>query len=267
MQCQAFFEQLWRDYTQLTPQAARIHQLFSERGDHIVNDHVAFRTFDLSPINIDALEKHFIGLGYRRFEPYHFEEKKLNAWSYLPPEDRQPRIFFSELRVETLGKPAREIIHRLVAQAPGAATENCDIFWRGRLWDMPTWNDYQTLMRESEYAAWLSVMGLRANHFTMSVNYLSEATLQYVIGKLQQAGFSLNEVDGIIKGSPAALLEQSATLADSMDIAFADHDVHEIKTCYYEFAKRYPDAGGKLYQGFVPANADSIFHSTDQHQD
>ena len=36
---------LWRDYTALTPQAARVHALFTARGEAIVNDHVALRTF------------------------------------------------------------------------------------------------------------------------------------------------------------------------------------------------------------------------------
>ena len=36
---------LWRDYTAITPQAARIHALFAARGETIVNDHVALRTY------------------------------------------------------------------------------------------------------------------------------------------------------------------------------------------------------------------------------
>ncbi len=31
---------------------------------------------------------------------------------------------------------------------------------------------------------------------------------------------------------------------------------------FYEFAKRYPTANGKLYQGFVAASADKFFEST-----
>lgn len=263
MQCEWFFEQLWRDYTRLTPQAARIQLLFSASGDRIVNDHVAFRTFNLTPISIDCLEQRFYELGYKRFEPYRFSEKKLNAWSYRHTDELQPRIFFSELQVEALSKPVQAIIHKLVAQVPPASAKQSSIFWRGRLWGMPSWGEYQQLLHESEYAAWLSVVGLRTNHFTLSVNALREPTLRSVIDKVQRAGFHFNAVGGIIKGSPEALLEQAATLADSMDITFADKDVHTITTCYYEFAKRYANDSGELYQGFVPANANAIFHSTD----
>lgn len=36
----------------------------------------------------------------------------------------------------------------------------------------------------------------------------------------------------------------------------------QIPSCYYEFAKRYKDSDGKLYQGFVAKSADKIFEST-----
>ncbi len=37
---------------------------------------------------------------------------------------------------------------------------------------------------------------------------------------------------------------------------------NEIPSCFYEFAKRYPQADGELYTGFVAASADKIFEST-----
>lgn len=263
MQHGDFFSHLWLDYIRVTPQAARIHALFTEQGDKIVNDHVAFRTFNLSPISIADLEPRILELGYRRFEFYNFEEKKLNAWAYLPEEEMLPRIFFSELLVERLSPNVQSIIRGLVAQVPERVKDHSDVFRAGRLWEMPEWSEYQCLMRESEYAAWLSVMGLRANHFTISINHLQNDTIQHVIEKLQTAGFALNEAGGLIKGTPGMLLEQASTMADSVDMTFADGDAHQVKTCYYEFAKRYRDNNGELYQGFVPANANNIFHSTD----
>lgn len=263
MQCQVFFDQLWRDYIQLTPQAARIHHLFSERGDDIVNDHVAFRTFNLPPVNLASLEPMILALGYRRFEAYRFANKHLDAWAYLPDDSSMPRIFFSELRVDALAADCRQIVEQLVAQVDPASASDYQLFFQGRPWAMPGWPAYQRLLQDSEYAAWLSVMGLRANHFTVSVNALDPPDLQQVISRLQQAGFALNEVGGVIKGSPEQLLEQASTLADSVTLPFSDGDTHTVKTCYYEFAKRYADASGALYQGFVPASADSIFHSTD----
>ena len=108
------------------------------------------------------------------------------------------------------------------------------------------------------------MLGLRANHFTISVNHLKHpSSLQEVNALLKQAGFRLNHSGGEIKGSAEALLEQSSTLADRMSMTFAGDDRHEIPTCYYEFAIRYRDREGALFQGFVTASADRIFESTD----
>ena len=35
-----------------------------------------------------------------------------------------------------------------------------------------------------------------------------------------------------------------------------------LPACYYEFAQRYPDAGGQLFEGFIPESANRIFEST-----
>jgi hypothetical protein len=64
-----------------------------------------------------------------------------------------------------------------------------------------------------------------------------------------------------VKGSPEQLLEQSSTLADSLQMQF-DDGLHTVTGCYYEFAKRYTDASGQLYDGFIARSADKIFEST-----
>lgn len=74
-----FFSRLWDDYTAMTPQARRIHDAFVSAGETIVNDHVAFRTFDRSPIRLSHLEPHLLALGYTPLESYDFEAKKLLA--------------------------------------------------------------------------------------------------------------------------------------------------------------------------------------------
>jgi copper chaperone CopZ len=128
---------------------------------------------------------------------------------------------------------------------------------------MPTWVEYQALLAESEYAAWLLAIGLRANHFTISVNHLENyRTLQQVVQAVKEAGFALNTVGGEIKGSSEVFLEQASTLADKQQVEFADGDEHQIATCFYEFALRYPQSDGALFQGFVEGNADKIFDST-----
>lgn len=262
----AFFDALWQDYVSIAPSAGRVRALFAGDNPDLANDHVAFRTFDCGPLGIERLERPLLALGYRRLAPYAFEEKKLDAWAYLPAEPDQPRIFLSALRVGSLSDRARAIVLDLVDQAARHAPRRFEteaIFHAGRLWKTPSWDDYCTLLAESDYAAWLAVFGLRANHFTISVNSLaSPAHLEGVVERVGKAGFPLNCAGGTVKGSPEELLEQASTLADRVAVEFGDGAVHEVPSCYYEFARRYPDPSGRLYQGFVAASADRIFEST-----
>jgi hypothetical protein len=260
-----FFEQLWHDYIRMAPQAERIQTLFRDRGESIVNDHVAFRTLNLPPIPLSALEPHLLNLGYQRYEAYEFPEKKLQAWGYVHTSEFMPRVFLSELKCELLSTTAQTILEKLCQQVDPQAVQSPTVFWSGLLWQPIAWQDYQTLLSESEYAAWVAALGLRPNHFTLSVNHLQQTpTLEDVLAIVEHQTIPLNTSGGRIKGSPKVLLEQGSTLADRLPIPFANEEIHEIPTCYYEFARRYPMPDGTLYPGFVAASADRIFESTNQ---
>jgi len=266
-----FFTKLWQQYSVISPQAVDIHQLFEDKGETIVNDHVAFRTFANSHINIDILEDEILALGYRHLDSYQFETKKLDARCYV--HDKSPtKIFISELRWQTLSAPAQLIIQNIIDQAhttlkspliEQSSARISPLISAGRLWALPSYADYQCLSRESEYAAWLSVWGLRANHFTIFVNCLAQfSQLSDVVELLIQQGYRLNDAGGVIKGSKADLLIQAATMADTCTVEFEDAGEQEISSCYYEFAQRFSQDNGELYQGFVPMSADKIFEST-----
>lgn len=264
MNATEFFDHLWADYIAMTPQAERIKAAFEVAGERVVNDHVAFRTLALEPIGLKALEPHLLAIGYKPYEPYDFKAKKLTAYGYLPPEPELPRVFVSELRVSELSDEAAAILERLAGQVDPAKVADPSILWSGRLWEPVTYAEYQTLQAESEYAAWVASIGIRPNHFTIGVNYLEKyAEVEEVLKVVESLGYSVNDSGGRVKGSPEVLLEQGSTLADRMPITFAGEEVHEVPTCYYEFAKRYPTESGELYPGFVAASADKIFESTD----
>ena len=136
-----------------------------------------------------------------------------------------------------------------------------DLPWAGRPWQVKR-AEYESLLLESEYAAWVAAFGFRVNHFTVLVNALTTfPDLQSLDAFLLDHGFTLNEAGGTIKGTPAERLEQSSTRADSIDIEFSDARMR-VPSCYYEFARRYALADGELFHGFVPASADKIFEST-----
>lgn len=259
-----FMDSLWTDYTSIAPQAGRIRQAFEERGETVVNDHVAFRTLALEPIGLGRLEPHLTALGYEPFEPYEFPAKKLRALGYLPPEPSLPRVFLSELKVDELSPESQAILRGIAEQVSPDDVAKPEVMWRGTLWEPVSWDDYQTLAAESEYAAWFATLGLRANHFTISVNHLKTCSeVEDVLQVVESLGYAVNDSGGRVKGSPVQLLEQGSTLADSMEIEFAGGERREAPTCYYEFAKRYPQPSGELFQGFVAASADKIFESTD----
>jgi Domain of unknown function (DUF1338) len=259
-----FFDALWSNYVAMSPQAERIRQAFEERGEVVRNDHVAFRTLALDPIRLTDLEPHLLELGYSRHENYEFPEKKLDAVGYLPPQPDQPRIFLSELKVEELTPSAQEILQHCARQIDPSRIRTPDVLWAGRLWAPLPWQSYQLLQAESEYAAWVAALGLRPNHFTISVtDFVRDTTIEEVLQVVEGLGYEVNDSGGRVKGSPQVLLEQGSTRADRMPVPFADGIERLVPTCYYEFAKRYTDREGKHFQGFVASSADRIFESTD----
>ncbi|MDX1973933.1 MAG: DUF1338 domain-containing protein [Candidatus Sumerlaeia bacterium] len=261
-----FFQALWQDYTKIAPMALKLRNQVLERGEFPANDHIAFRTFDCAPINLLALEKHLLTLGYNRYAPYEFKDKKLKAFGYVHP-DGHPRIFLSELMTAEFSPFLQHTVRGLCAQVDPRRVAEPSVLWSGRLWNPVSYKDYLRLSEESEYAGWVAALGLRANHFTISINTLKTFQGIHPFAEwLAAEGYPLNTSGGVIKGTPAVLLEQGSTLADEVEIEFAGGERHRIPTCYYEFAMRYPDAsaGGKLYDGFVAASADKIFESTNR---
>lgn len=256
------FAKLWENYLTVTPSAQKIHALLgSSQQNDVINDHIALRTFNLPQIGLEKLAAHFLALGYVEGGEYHFESKKLYAKHYEHPDANQPKVFISELLLEKCSEELQKIVKDLVAQMDPAAVTADNFLYSGRHWTIDQVS-YQTLLAESEYAAWMSVWGFRANHFTVSVNALQNfETLDSVNQALKNAGFALNTSGGEIKGSKDVLLKQSSTLADEALVEFTDGNAM-IPSCFYEFARRFPTADGTLYRGFVAASADKIFEST-----
>jgi hypothetical protein len=257
------FNHLWQAYVAVTPSAAKIHALLAgeENNNLIVNDHIALRTYDLDKTRLPKLAAHFLKLGYEQKGEYDFAAKKLNAFHFEHSDDTKPKVFISELRVAELSKSSQGIINKCIAQMPDDAASHEDFLYSGRHWQL-TINDYNTLLAESEYAAWVAAWGFIANHFTVSINHLSQLNeLRQVNELLKGAGFKLNTSGGEIKGGESVYLAQSSTMADKVEVPFSDGTL-AIPSCFYEFAQRYKLPDGNLYQGFVAASADKIFEST-----
>jgi hypothetical protein len=263
MKLEHIFEKLWETYTLQNPDVQKVYDLFIREGERVVNDHIAFRTFDDPRINIGVLAKPFLANGYVEKGTYHFEEKKLFAKHYEHKTDPEaPRVFISELLTGHFSPFLQETVTRALDQISVLDMDADGLIFSGRLWQKPSFEVYNKLKEESEYAAWVYVFGFCANHFTVSVNHLKKHdSLEKVNSLLKDNGFLINDSGGEIKGTSQELLEQSSIKAGIINMDFTEGSF-DIPGCYYEFARRYPDTNGQLYSGFIAKSADKIFEST-----
>ncbi|WP_431121277.1 DUF1338 domain-containing protein [Flagellimonas flava] len=263
--------------------SAMIQNKLISNEEAIVNDHIAFRTLGVPNLGIASFEKIFLHHGYKRMEPYHFPEKKLDAYWYAPPEERLPRIFISELRVQDLSEQAQGIIGNYTGQVTSDPVDQLNLndltavgeFFHKPLWSLPTLADYKLLLEESEYAAWVIYNRYYLNHYTISVHELPEAyaNLENFNSFLESIGIALNSAGGKLKESKDGLLRQSSSVAQMVDAEFANGEKTKIAGSYVEFAERLPLPEFKglakeqlsrnhRREGFEAANADKIFEST-----
>jgi hypothetical protein len=254
------FQLLWQDYVAITPQAQKVSALLQGRGETIVNDHIALRTFADERVDIEVLDRAFVEAGYEPIDSYEFKEKKLVACHYEHPDAGRPKVFISALLLDECSSSLRDTVATLLDQLPVGLQADWRFSVSGRRWSIDH-SVYQRLLEESPYAAWLAAFGFRANHFTVAAHRLTTVDSLAALNDLLIAeGFSLNETGGVIKGSPEVGLEQSSTLAEAISVQFRDGSF-ELPSCYYEFAYRHV-LHGELFQGFVADSATHLFTST-----
>lgn len=279
---------LMRRYKERVPDVKKILNAMISEGiigteKDIENDHIAFRTMGVPQLGIQSFEKIFLHYGYEKKDHYFFEGKKLDAWWYSPPRETDPRIFVSELRVGDLSEEGQRIIKSYTDEVSIDPVdeldlnngESVDAFLHTPLWRTPTLSDYLTLLKESEYAAWVIYNRYYLNHFTISVHNLPEDynNVSDFNLFLEKHGILLNTSGGKIKTSPDGGLIQSATVAQMIEAEFADGETYKISGSYVEFAERkvLPEfvnlpadqiSRKNRRDGFEAANADKIFEST-----
>ncbi|WP_372753190.1 DUF1338 domain-containing protein [Labilibaculum sp.] len=260
---QEIFNRLWKEYTAQNPSAQHIHNLFTKENENVINDHVAFRTFDDPRMNIQVIAKKFLKAGYQYAGEYVFEDKHLKAVHLEHTDEKNaPRVFISELLLSEFSKEFQATIKKRLNSVGNAYYADPDLIYKGSVWGKPVYADYQLLRKESEYGAWLYVHGFRANHFTVSINALQKFnSIEMVNQFITDNGFEMNSSGGKIKGSPEKLLQQSSTLSELIKLEF-EEGIFEIPACFYEFAIRYADENGELFSGFIAANANKIFDSS-----
>ena len=263
MNLETIFNRLWIDYITQNPSAGKIYNLFTDEGEKVENDHIAFRTLDYPEINIEVLATPFLSRGYVPKGEYFFKEKHLYAKHFeMEDDEKAPRIFISQLILPECSEYLQKTLRELSDKTSFEKYNRDEMIFSGSLSDSLSYDTYNRLREESEYAAWFYVFGFRANHFTVSINSLNKYNnIHSVNDLLKKNSFVLNNSGGEIKGTPADLLQQSSTIADKVNVKFIEGS-YEVPCCYYEFAQRFTDSMGRLYNGFVASSADKIFEST-----
>jgi len=185
--------------------------------------------------------------------------------------------------VQDLSENAQHIIHSYTDEVTADPVNSINLddanavdnFLHSGLWQLPTLEDYLTLSKESEYAAWVIYNRYYLNHFTISVHNLKDGynTIADFNAFLERNGFTLNDSGGKIKVSEDRSLLQSSTVAEMIEATFANGVKHRISGSYVEFAERkvlkqFENLStseikrAHRREGFEANNADKIFEST-----
>lgn len=284
--------ELMKRYKKRVPDVEKVIQAMVKQGiiskyEDIENDHVAFRTMGVPLLGIKSLEKIFLHYGYEKKDYYFFESKKLDAYWYSPPEDHYPRIFISELRIKDFPEDLQNKITFYTDEVKSDPVDSLNLdngrevdnFLHSPLWHTPTWEDYEFLKSQSEYASWVIYNRYYLNHFTVSVHSLPEGynTIEEYNKFLESIPVKLNDAGGKMKVSPDGKLIQSSTVAETIMAEFPHQDgslqTHQISGSYVEFAERrvldeFADLPNEQIKrkhrrdGFEAGNADKIFEST-----
>lgn len=273
-------KEIHRKYYASTPAATAVLRLIEQLngGAPVLHDHIAFRTFGENGFDNQSLARIFMDLNYREQGALVFPKKKVNALWYSPPhcDPPLPRLFSSELRVPDLSPAAQKIVRSYTESAGRKGWKWVAVSAvTGRLpWETPTLEDYETLLAENDFAAWVLVNGYALSHTTISVHRSGlSGGLVALNQKLKDAGFKLNTSGGEIKVSPDGGLLQSSTISEDVPFIFACGEERSVSGAYIEFAERkaLPEfehlAESELEEhqrrdGFEQRQADLIFDST-----
>ena len=278
-------ESLFDNYSDRVPDVKKITSALIESNiisnqSEIVNDHIAFRTMGVEFLGIQSLEKIFLHHGYVKKDFYSFKTKKLNAFWYSHSDENMPRIFISELKVNDLSENSRRIISKYTDQVTEDPVDKLDLsnanevinFLSNPLWSLPSLNDFNDLLKETEYGSWVIYNRYYLNHYTISVHELIDQynTLEKFNAFVTKIGIKLNDSGGVIKESKDGLLLQSSSVANKVKASFTEGS-SLISGSYVEFAERrilpkYSNVSKikpiHRRDGFETSNADKIFEST-----
>lgn len=289
-------DRLWDHYCGRVEYARQYRDLVLARGGRVVNDHIAFRTFNAPtgelPPGITALSRMLEPLGYTSAGEYEFPDKYLNARHFEHADPLLPKVFVSQLDVARLPEDAAQAIRQVVGAAVDrldsatlttlqqagsiSAEEQAALIQRlfeyvtTRPWPAPPRQTVLEVNKASQYAAWTLLHGNDVNHFTAYINEQQVPEwpdLEATVEGLRSAGIPLKPE---IEGDPGSKLRQTATQAVEEDAEVTEDDGKPARLrwsyAYYELAERGevtgPDGRSRRFNGFLGPQATNLFEMT-----
>ena len=261
-QLHTLMDRWWVDFRKGNPDADAAYQLLSAKEDVVPHDHIALRTFDDHTVHIDTVMAPLVAAGYVCKAEYAFPKTHIYSRHYEHDDATLPKVFISQLEGRHFSVEFQSHLGRLLSQIPQGVPGQWDLFAAPRPWKI-SFAVYESLKKESEYAAWVSAFGFQPTHFAVQTNPLMQYNeLTTLNALLKEHGFIPNTVGGEIRGSPEVFLEQSSLKAAETMVEFSD-GIYPIPGTFYEFAKRYSMPDGTVFNGFITESAENLFHSTD----
>ncbi len=289
-------DRLWSNYCDRVEYARRYRDLVLQKGGRVVNDHIAFRTFNTrtgqQPAGMEAIARLITPLGYEAAGAYEFKDKFLVAKHYQHEDPLMPKIFVSQLEVTELPREHARALNEAVADAQNlldtdtqamlrfpdtmlsqydeGLTDRLYKFITQRPWSPPPREVVTEINKVSQYAAWTLLHGNNVNHFTAYINEQQVPEWPDIVttsAALKAAGVPMKDS---IEGEPGSKLRQTATQAVDEDCEVREEDGRTGKLrwsyAYYELAERGtvpgPDGKPVRFNGFLGAQATHLFEMT-----
>ena len=89
----------------------------------------------------------FISSGYNFVEDLHFEQKKLDASYYFHPNNKLPRIFISELRIQDFSTEFQNKINGILDGIDETKFNNPLFLTNGTPWEKISYLDYKKVQK------------------------------------------------------------------------------------------------------------------------
>lgn len=295
---QALTQHLWGHYKDTVPHFKMIEAALQKRKDNIVVlDHFAIIDLPGKYTGIPNLNQIFSALGYI-VQGLDYLPEKQNDFLWMVEVDAVtqsaietlPQIVVADFRLHELPQTVKKIIEKYtqeISQSPlseiqrlSSKTYLGDVaaaeqllallinYFSTRQWSLPTVTDFKTVQEANELLAWVLLFGHVPNHFTISAHLLNSfnSLQSFMHFVAEDLGLPLNMQDGIIKGTPALGIEQSATLGAPIEIKLADGSLF-LPGPFIEFVWRFPIFDkkpvnwGDYYTGFIAQNANRVIES------